>query len=364
MKRRDLDALILVCRDNIRLATGFRTSEQMEMGGSVGEQYAAVVDKDGGSYIFAPWYGETMEPVKERNNRIKEFVYIPAWVPAFVVSDFWAEKIGKRLEALKAKKIGFDYISSILSENLKQKIGGATFHPIGVDFLEARMVKHGEEIKLLETAAAVLDGATTVGLDMIKEGVTEYQIAGEIVKRMTEAGSEWVSHIDLVSGSRPFAELSPTNRVVRVGDAVTLDLGIYWKGGYTSDEARTEFVGKPPKAFMDAYRLLKETLFKTTKAMVPGRKASEIDLMLRKPLLEAGYTDSPYANGHGLGLRVMELPQIDKPEFMVKDYELKENMSVNIEPETTVGDYGMKLEHVVIVREDGGVPINNTRFLD
>lgn len=365
MKNRSLDALILVCRDNLRACADFRTNEQLELGGSIAEEFAAIIDRDGGRHVLAPWYPKMMK--KTSASRSKEFAYVPSWSPATVNTDFWAREIGKTLRALKAKNIGFDHMSTTLCEKLKQEIDGLTLHCVFVDFLEARMIKHDEEMKLLDMAAAACDGATTAGLEIIKEGITEYQVAAQIARRVYEAGAESLSHIVLESGlgARPWPSAeTPASRIMRRGDSVMFDVGLYWKGGYAADEARTGFIGKPDNAFKNGYNLMRDIVERTTKAMTPGRRASEIDSMLREPLLEAGYTDTPYANGHGVGLRLMELPQIDKLEFMANDYELKENMCICIEPETSVGDHRVKLENVILVRPGGGVSLNHTAFLE
>lgn len=49
---------------------------------------------------------------------------------------------------------------------------------------------------------------------------------------------------------------------------------------------------------------------------------------------------------------------------MLKDYELKENMCIAIEPETSIDGLGMKLENMIVVRPGGGVSLNHAGFFD
>jgi Xaa-Pro aminopeptidase len=222
------------------------------------------------------------------------------------------------------------------------------------------MIKTAEEIKQLEYAADLTDGATEEVLAMIRPRFSEHQIIAQFAKKMYEAGAESLSHLSI--GSKKLG--APTSRQFRRGDPVIIDTGFYCKGGYSSDEARTAFVGEPPKEFIEMYSLLKQTMFNAAKDKTPGSKASEINSKLRDPLLEAGYSDSPYATGHGIELRLMELPQIDKKEFITKDYELKENMCIGIEPQAGSKNFRAKLENVVVVKAGGGRSINNTAFLN
>jgi Xaa-Pro aminopeptidase len=361
MNTKGLDALILFCRDNIRVASRFRVFDQFEMGGSIAEEYACVIDGNGDAQLFQPWNEPVASELAERLPRIKEWTYIPAWIPEGITTDYWAKRIGEKIEKLRAKKVGFDHISSVLQAKLGQILSDRVrFESVFTDLLEERMTKTTEEIKLLEYAADLTDGATEDALKIMRPGVGEHQIIAEFAKRMYEEGAETISHLSI--GSKKLG--APTARQFRRGEPVMIDTGFYCKGGYSSDEARTGFVGKPPKEFMEMYNLLKETMLKTAKDMTPGRKASEIDLELRRPLLEAGYVDSPYATGHGIGLRLMELPQIDKTEFMTKDYQLEENMCIAIEPQVGSKLYRAKLENVIVVESGGGRSINNTTFLE
>jgi hypothetical protein len=80
MERHGLDALILFCRDNIRVASGFRTFDQLEMGGSIAEEYACIVDHYREAQVFQPWNEPVTGDVAERFRRIKNG---PTYQPGF-----------------------------------------------------------------------------------------------------------------------------------------------------------------------------------------------------------------------------------------------------------------------------------------
>lgn len=360
MNESNCDTILVRCRDNIRYTTDYRIIEHPEFNN---EEFAAIVQRDGTSYIFQPWYPEAMSGRKKRMPWIKEIIHIPSWTPSPVVADIWAKKLCDKLRALGAKTVGIDYLSFELFEKLKNAMKSLEFRSIFVPMLEARMVKSEEEVKLLEVAGAACDAGAKAGLDMMHEGISEYQVIGEMCNKSMRCGAEAVSHSFFVSGARAFADLNASNRTLQRGDTAVYDFGVYGRGGYSSDIARTGVVGKCRKEFYDCYGVLYEAHMKAVKATKPGAKASEIDAACRKPLIEAGYPDSPYANGHGMGLRTAELPQIDKPEFMAKDYTLRSGMVMSIEPETCQGELPLKIENCVVVTETGGRILNKTEYL-
>jgi Xaa-Pro dipeptidase len=360
MSEGNFDAILVRCRDNIRYTTDYRIIEHPEMNN---EEFAAIVLRDGTSYVFQPWYPESMAGRKKRMPWIKEIIHIPSWTPSPVTSNIWATKLSDKLHELECKRVGVDYLSFELFDKLRLASKSMQFDSIFVPMLEARMVKSEEEIKLLEVTAAACDAGAKAGLEMMREGISEYEVVGEMCNKSMRCGAEAVSHCFLVSGARAFADLNPSNRRLQRGDTAVYDFGVYGRGGYTSDIARTGVVGKTRKEFYDCYSVLYEAHMKAVQAAKPGTKASDIDTLCREPLVEAGYPDSPYANGHGMGLRTAELPQVDKPEFMAKDYMLKSGMVICIEPETCLDELPLKIENCVVVTETGGKILNKTEYL-
>lgn len=349
MKEQDLDAMILTSWDNIRYTTDFKVNMYPE---TFNDSYAAIVTIEAESYIYCPFRGQISEKPIEELPWVKEVIGLPTWIPGVVVSSMWVELFKRKLYEKKLTKVGVDYLPFQTYEELKREVPEVTFKSIFNELLEARAIKHEEEIKLLKYNASILDAAAKVGLDMVREGVSERQIIAAMVGKMFELGAESVSHYPLLSGEdRSIARFFALNRYLTRGDIVNFDIGFYGKGGYATDMARTGIVGKPKKEILECYRTLYEAYFEGINAIRPGTKSSEIDQAIRNTLIEAGYPDTPYANGHGIGLRVQELPTIDKPEEMVQDMELKAGMVFCLEPRTSVANQSISLEDMILVTE-------------
>ena len=79
----------------------------------------------------------------------------------------------------------------------------------------------------------------------------------------------------------------------------------------------------------------------------PGVQAKEVDCVMRKHLeAEGGFG---HHGGHGLGLFYHEEPRIVPYNTMV----LEPGMVIALEPAVYKNDYGIRLEHLVLVTKDG-----------
>ncbi len=67
--------------------------------------------------------------------------------------------------------------------------------------LDAREVKSPDEIMLLNTACAMVDGAYQLIAERLKPGIRESQLVADVTKALFDMGSEHVDNINAVAGS-------------------------------------------------------------------------------------------------------------------------------------------------------------------
>jgi Xaa-Pro aminopeptidase len=145
-----------------------------------------------------------------------------------------------------------------------------------------------------------------------------------------------------------------SNRYLKEGDNVVLDIGVYGKGGYATDVTRTVFVGKPNERLRECYEATMQSFNEGLRKAVPGNRAADIDLAACRVLRESGFPEPPYGVGHGIGLRVMEVPLIKGGSELATDETLlKAGMVLCIEPETVANGKSVKFEEVVLVTDYG-----------
>ena len=119
--------------------------------------------------------------------------------------------------------------------------------------LDARLIKSPDEITLLSTAAAMVDGVYQDIAEALKPGVRENEIVALANKRLYEMGSDDVEAINAVSGER--CNPHPHNfsdRLIRPGDQAYFDI-IQSFNGYRTCYYRTFAVGRSTPAQRDAY---------------------------------------------------------------------------------------------------------------
>lgn len=90
--------------------------------------------------------------------------------------------------------------------------------------------------------------------------------------------------------------------------------------------------------------------------------ASDVHEAINRALRKAGYPESIYANGHGIGLGMIELPTIASKNEVSEDIELKEGMVICLEPIAFMAEAGVKLEDVVLVTATGRRVLTRTPY--
>jgi Xaa-Pro dipeptidase len=161
-------------------------------------------------------------------------------------------------------------------------------------------------------------------------------------------GAEWISH-HFITVNSPAGLFQAGGAHVWKGGTVKADLGCYATGGYAGDLCRVRFVGEPDPAVVNAYAGLLDAQRTVIAAAKPGTSCASIATDLNAGLRKRGLTMTPYAMGHGIGLRAMELPSIYRDDLMASDDRLETGMVLCIEPSTTVQVDG---ETIKVANED------------
>jgi Xaa-Pro aminopeptidase len=110
-------------------------------------------------------------------------------------------------------------------------------------------------------------------------------------------------------------------------------------------------VGHASARQREVYRLVREAHDRAIRAIRAGVTCGAIDLIARGFLEEAGLGEHfSHGTGHGVGLDVHEAPRLAAG----REETLRAGMVVTIEPGIYLpGDWGIRIEDTVIVKEDG-----------
>jgi Xaa-Pro aminopeptidase len=224
--------------------------------------------------------------------------------------------------------------------------------------LDARLIKSADEISLLSTAAAMVDGVYQDIADALKPGVRENEIVALASKRLYEMGSDDVEAVNAVSGERcnPHPH-NFTDRLIRPGDQAYFDI-IQSFNGYRTCYYRTFAVGRSTPAQRDAYARAREWIDTAIDLVRPGVTTDQI-AGLWPEAKDFGFQSEMAAFGlqfgHGLGLGLHERPIISRLNSLEHPIELREGMVFALETycPATDGQSAARIEEEVVVTSGG-----------
>jgi Xaa-Pro dipeptidase len=224
--------------------------------------------------------------------------------------------------------------------------------------LNAREVKSVDEIILLNTAAAMVDGAYQLISEELKPGVRESDLVGSVTKFLFDLGSEHVDNINAVSGERcsPHPHVF-SDRIIRPGDQAFFDI-IHTFLGYKTCYYRTFAVGRASDGQRDAYKKAREWIDASIELMRPGNTTDQIARVWPKAE-EFGFANEMEAFGlqfgHSVGLFLHERPIISRLNSLEHPVELKEGMVIALETYCPSRDglSAARIEEEVVITADG-----------
>ncbi|WP_432043451.1 aminopeptidase P family protein [Streptomyces cadmiisoli] len=221
-----------------------------------------------------------------------------------------------------------------------------------------RAVKDAAELELLAAAGAAADQAFEEIRTVRFAGRRESDLARDLAGLLRRSGHEQVDFTIVASGPNgadPHHEVG--DRVIEPGDMVVLDFGGL-KDGYGSDTSRTVHVGEPTAEERRVHDLVREAQEAGFRAVRPGVACQEVDRAARAVIADAGYGEYfIHRTGHGIGVTTHE------PPYMIEGEEqpLVPGMCFSVEPGIYLpGRFGVRIEDIVTVTEDGGRRLNDT----
>lgn len=225
-----------------------------------------------------------------------------------------------------------------------------------IDYVRAH--KDKEEQEKMRHASAVNDAAMEEFKKLIRPGVTEKELAGQMLAIYQRMGGESFSFSPSVGfgGNAACGHHEPDDTLIKEGDCVLFDVGCV-ADGYCSDMTRTFFFGE----VSDEHRKVYETVLKAQKAaeaaIRPGIPLKNIDKIARDIITEAGYgTYFTHRLGHFVGIEVHEKGDVSPSSPLVAE----EGMIFSIEPGIYLpDDVGVRIEDLVLVTKDGAELLNH-----
>ncbi len=144
-----------------------------------------------------------------------------------------------------------------------------------------------------------------------------------------------------VSINEEIVHCLPSNRALREGDIISLDLGILYKGLHL-DMAITLPVGKVTPEIQRLIRVTKKALKRAIKKVKPGNTIGDVGNTVQRYVEGQSFNVIRELCGHGIGRKLHEEPEILNYGKRHAGPEIKEGMTFCLEPMVTTGDGRIK----------------------
>ncbi|MFL5650770.1 MAG: M24 family metallopeptidase [Chloroflexota bacterium] len=245
---------------------------------------------------------------------------------------------------------------------LQDRLAGVRFELASPILGRLRIVKDDDEIALLTEAAHAADRVVAQIAAGRLVGRTEVDVAREVHERLIAEGHDHAEFAIVGSGPNSASpHHGASERVIGAGEPIVLDIG-GTVGGYHSDITRTLWVtggdpaNGPDERFRHLFGVLHAAQEASTRTALPGATLESIDAAARRPIEAEGYGDAFFhRTGHGIGLEGHEDPYV----IAGNTERLGAGMAFSIEPGIyLVGEYGARIEDIVVCGADGPVPLN------
>jgi Xaa-Pro dipeptidase len=334
-----LDALALNAGPSLVYLTGlhFHLSER---------PVAAIFTADHEPVIILP----ELEMLKVKGMPVRAFPY-----PENPVE--WDGVFRKAVSALKldGKRIGVEPRQMRLLEFRYVQTGAPeSDFPDASDVVSRlRVRKDADEVAAMRKAVKAAQSALEATIPLIRIGMTEKEIAGELVVQLLRNGSQSeIPFAPIISGGPNAANphATPSDRPIRRGDLLVVDWGAA-VDGYVSDLTRTFAVGEVDDECRKIHQIVLEANAAGRAAGKPGAPCAAVDIAARTVIEQAGYGQYfTHRTGHGVGMEGHEEP------YMRGDNQqpLEPGMAFTVEPGIYLPERnGVRIEDNVVITENG-----------
>lgn len=212
--------------------------------------------------------------------------------------------------------------------------------------------KSEHELELMRLACDATCDVFRAVFASLHEGLTQNEIANLVERGFSRMGLRGGGLVLLgASAALPHGTIQPQS--LREGEPILIDGGTSVEG-YNSDVTRTGVLGKPSEKLQRAFATLRLAQNAALDALRRGKLSGSVDDAARSVVVNGGfgpdYKFFTHRLGHGIGLDGHEHPYLVRGSKTV----LEPSMTFSNEPGIYVpGDYGVRLEDLMVVVPDG-----------
>jgi Xaa-Pro aminopeptidase len=231
-----------------------------------------------------------------------------------------------------------------IKEHFKDRLVDAS-----VIFEQLRIIKSPEEIEKIKTAALITDKVCNRLRKIIRPGLIDYEIYGEVKKSIFEMGCEY--SFDLIDAEGAMMNMSfyPVGDRLEANGTLFMEITPAYEGYYAQLPVSLPVDSYSPhvRRMVDAWE---KAIAAGTEVLRPGREVSEVYHTLINTVQKQGYI-SPYRPGHAIGLDVIDFWSITESNTTI----LKPGMTLTIHPSVLqeIGSDGIGMGYTYLITDAG-----------
>ena len=318
MKKNKVDCLVCISRDTY--STRGNTRYITNHGNNFGEEVVLFPLEGDPSIIASTIRGQAIE----RGGWVHNFI------PVANVSER-VDQLKKELARLdrgnKIGIVGISYVSIPVYSAVETQCSNRIVDMTWI-FDQLRAIKSPEEIDKIRIAASIADKAYFAIRDMLKPGISDFELYGEAKKLIHQMGCEY---------SMELMMHYPYGRIMKPNEILSFEFTPAYQGYYAQLLAImpiTEYQSDVQKAIP----IWQEAFAAGEEAMGPGKKVSEVHQAVSTVIRKRGRTHIPHRFGHSIGLDVIDSWEV----VPIEDTELKPGMTLAFHPSVTPEPGGVK----------------------
>ena len=355
MQRRELDALLVTTPENITYLTGFESPGHYWWQG-----------------MIVPLYGEptTLSRLLEVGGMDTLSWVEPDCNIAYRDDQEPMEELAGLLTSmgLDVGRVGYERNGWFFTAAQMDRLFGLLPDTEWVDCSglveQCRLIKSDLEIERITMAARTTEAGMRAGIEAVKAGANEDEVAAELMAALIRGGSEWPSIVPFVaSGERgAIGHATWFHRELVPGDSIFLEVA-GCRSRYHAPMMRTVMVGEPDQAMVQAFEAVQAAFHAALDAIKPGVVAGDVDQLARQVIAEYGFGGNQASRvAYSVGIAVP--PDWGEGHILsMKPGEartLEPNMTFHLLPWVQLtGTGGMGVTDTIRVTADGAERITN-----
>lgn len=205
-------------------------------------------------------------------------------------------------------------------------------------------LKNSQEISAMKDAGRITGEALLVARDMVRPGISTYEINQAIERYIRKCGAEPTF---LGYGGFPASACISINdeiihgipskkRILKEGDIVKIDTGATYHG-YVGDSARTVPVGTVSAEAEKLIKVTRDSFFAGVGQVKVGNRLGDVGHAIDALVVENGFSTVRRYVGHGIGTDMHEAPDVPNYGTAGRGIRLCAGMTIAIEPMVNVG---------------------------